>query len=90
MLQRFGLFAVLTASVAMAPGLRAQNSTGEIDVSVTDVSEAAIIGARVTITHNATFRGDVQITSERQHVRAQGRHRAARRDRSRALATGVQ
>src|SRR5712691_6439462 len=54
MLQRGCFFAFLTISVSLAPGMWAQSSTGEIDVSVTDVSEAAIIDAGVTITGSET------------------------------------
>jgi hypothetical protein len=43
---RRGLFCAL-ASIAL---LEAQTSTGEIDVSVNDASEAVITGARVTVT----------------------------------------
>src|SRR2546427_4158418 len=54
MLQRGCLSAVLAISMSLAPGMWAQSSTGEINVSVTDVSEAAIIDARVTITGSET------------------------------------
>src|ERR1700730_16257595 len=54
MLQRGCLFAILAISVSLTPSMWAQSSTGEIDVSVTDASEAAIIDARVTITGSET------------------------------------
>ena len=49
MLQR-SCAAVIAALFSMAAPLWAQSSTGEIDVSVKDASEAAVMDARVTIT----------------------------------------
>jgi hypothetical protein len=40
---------LLALSIVSIPLLRGQTSTGEIDVTVTDASEAIIVGARVTI-----------------------------------------
>src|SRR5947207_7238300 len=41
---------VMLGLLSVTAGVWAQSSTGEIDVNVTDASEAAVMDARVTIT----------------------------------------
>src|SRR4051812_48569550 len=41
---------LVSATMSLSPMLWAQSSTGEIDVNVTDATEAAVMDARVTIT----------------------------------------
>src|SRR6266478_132652 len=52
-LRRLGL-AFVSLAITLAPPIWAQSSTGEIDVSVTDASDAAVVDARVTITGSET------------------------------------
>src|SRR6266566_1857729 len=51
--RRLGL-AFVSLAFTVAPKIWAQSSTGEIDVSVTDASDAAVMDARVTITGSET------------------------------------
>src|SRR5215475_6318655 len=64
---------LLTAVLCLAsvPRLAAQTSTGEIDVAVSDASEALVSGARVTVTGSDTGRGCAHSDHER---RRPGRH----------------
>src|ERR1044072_8208677 len=50
MLQHWYKCAIVIVGLSAVSLMRAQSSTGEIDVSVTDATEAAVMDARVTIT----------------------------------------
>ena len=67
-MSRMGLIEVVAVCLAFSSALWAQSSTGEIDVGVTDATDAAVVDARVTITGRRKRRPGPQ--AQYQRVRA--------------------